>query len=569
MFLRKWIAVLAVLASIALLTLLVVKSQERPLDARLASDQLAQVNYATRLTQQFSREIARTRITRDTSFAALDGTAALWTSADERLARPETGLAAQPETNRTLNRYLALAAERRDGLAEFKAAQLHFIAAFARLRIEAEHILASLRPSDADQSSRTQVMTLLDELASYGLQANPNNGGRIYSLMARMNGRHPTFEQAARDVRAAKDELQPIADALTDSAPVEQLNALGALVRDTIAVQDARIEHYTLALAAFAGALLLVFSLIGLRLRGSFNELDGINANLEKLVEERTDELNRTLQELRMQQAHLIQSEKLSSLGQMVAGVAHEINTPLGYALSNVETVKESIALVEAAGGLSEDAQERVVEADVLLEDSMHGMHQIDELVKSLKNFSRMDRSTTELFNLNDGLDTALKICQNQLKGRVEIERDFAELPAVLCAPSQINQVFLNLINNGAQAIEGTGLIRIETRHEADQAVIRISDSGCGMDEETRAHIFEPFFTTKAVGEGTGLGLSIVFRIIEDHGGRITVDSTPGNGSEFTITLPVRQSAASSPVATFAAEPEASLSIGSATPAGA
>lgn len=565
MFFRKWIAVLAVLGTVALLSVLVIKSQQRPLDARLASDQLAQINYSTRLAEQFSREITRTRITRDTSFAALDGTVALWESADARLAADETGLAAGLDTGTTLNRYRSAAAQRRQELADFKAAQLTFITAFERLRLEAENTLASLLANEAGIATREQVITLLDELASYGLQANPNNGGRIYSLMARLNGSVPAFEQAAREVRAAKDALQPVADSLTSDTPVALLDQLGAQVRDAIAAQDARIEHYTLALAAFAGALLLVFSLIGLRLRGSFNELDSINSNLEKLVEQRTDELNRTLEELRMQQAHLIQSEKLSSLGQMVAGVAHEINTPLGYALSNVETVKESLAIVESAGGLSDDAQERMVEADVLLEDSMHGMNQIDELVKSLKNFSRMDRSATELFDLNEGLETALKICQNQLKGGIEVERDLSELPAIHCAPSQLNQVFLNLINNASQAIHGIGVIRIQTRHEQDQVTIRISDTGCGMDADTRAHIFEPFFTTKAVGEGTGLGLSIVFRIIEDHGGRIDVDSTLGAGTTFTITLPVRQtrtaSASAAALLDDAAEPPMSAAL--------
>ena len=285
-------------------------------------------------------------------------------------------------------------------------------------------------------------------------------------------------------------------------------------------------------------------------------------------MEQRTDELNRTLQELRMQQAHLIQSEKLSSLGQMVAGVAHEINTPLGYALSNVETVKESLVIVEAAGGLSEDAQERMVEADVLLEDSMHGMNQIDELVKSLKNFSRMDRSATEVFDLNEGLETALKICQNQLKGRVEVERDLGEIPAIHCAPSQLNQVFLNLINNGAQAIDGHGLITLRTRHVGEQVQVQIQDSGCGMDAETQAHIFEPFFTTKAVGEGTGLGLSIVFRIIEDHGGSIEVDSTPGRGTCFTLLLPVRHTTPTSAIEPVA-DTTSNDALGAVVPAGA
>ena len=138
-------------------------------------------------------------------------------------------------------------------------------------------------------------------------------------------------------------------------------------------------------------------------------------------------------------------------------------------------------------------------------------------------------------------MDTALKICQTSLKGRITIEKDYhSELPKVHCAPSQINQVFLNLINNGAQAIEGEGVMRLSTRQVGDQVEIRVADTGCGMDADTQAHIFEPFFTTKPVGEGTGLGMSIVFRIIEDHGGRITLNSAPGEGTEFVIQLPMQ-----------------------------
>lgn len=174
----------------------------------------------------------------------------------------------------------------------------------------------------------------------------------------------------------------------------------------------------------------------------------------------------------------------------------------------------------------------------------MHGLEKIDELVKSLKNFSRVDRSHTELFDINEGLDTALKICRNTLKDQIEVVRDYAEgLPDILCAPSQLNQVFLNLINNAAQAMRDGGTLSLSSQRDQDHLNIVIGDTGCGMDAQTQAHIFEPFFTTKPVGEGTGLGLSIVFRIIEDHGGRITVDSTPGQGTQFQIRLPIRQQA--------------------------
>ncbi|MBO6752950.1 MAG: HAMP domain-containing histidine kinase, partial [Spongiibacter sp.] len=276
------------------------------------------------------------------------------------------------------------------------------------------------------------------------------------------------------------------------------------------------------------------------------------NVNLEGVVAERTQDLSQALDDLRLQQAQLIQSEKMASLGQMVAGVAHEINTPLGYANSNVSIVRELVASMEE----QIDGESRE-EFDMLLGDAQYGLEQIAELVMSLKNFSRVDRSHTELFDLNDGVETSLKICQNQIKDLV-VEKQFAELPDISCAPSQLNQVFLNLINNAAQAMGGQGTLTVTTERDGDNAVVKVRDTGCGMDADTVAHIFEPFFTTKPVGEGTGLGLSIVFRIIEDHGGQITVESQPGEGTEFRVSLPI--SAASQPAGDVVTEESVILS---------
>ena len=201
-------------------------------------------------------------------------------------------------------------------------------------------------------------------------------------------------------------------------------------------------------------------------------------------------------------------------------------------ALTDAHAKREEVNPTELAGDL-----------DLLLKDAGHGLTQIAELVGSLKDFSRVDRSRHDMFGVNHGIESALKIAHHDLKDRIEVVREYGELPEIECAPSQINQVFLNLITNAAQAIEGPGQIRIRTAREGDKVAVRIRDSGCGMPDEVKAKIFEPFFTTKAVGQGTGLGLSIVFRIIEDHGGRIEVDTAPGKGTEFTIRLPLKQKA--------------------------
>lgn len=203
-----------------------------------------------------------------------------------------------------------------------------------------------------------------------------------------------------------------------------------------------------------------------------------------------------------------------------------------------------------------------LVEAEVLLGDAEHGFEQISELVMSLKNFSRLDRSFDERLDVNEGLESSLKICQNQLKHRITVRRDFVALPEIPCAPSQLNQVFLNLITNAAQAIDGEGTLDVATRDRGKFVEIEIRDSGCGMDEQTLKHIYEPFFTTKEVGKGTGLGLSIVYRIIEDHHGRITAESTPGKGTSFRISLPKEPPARKAPKRSAESTPAPALDDG-------
>ena len=322
-----------------------------------------------------------------------------------------------------------------------------------------------------------------------------------------------------------------------------------------------------------------------MRLLRSYADLDRANAglaraneHLEEQVKLRTndlsvalDDLESTMKNLRESQAQLVQSEKMASLGQMVAGVAHEINTPLGYARGNARIVRntlgeirglcatqgKALGLLTAANASEEEITGAIAEAEAqrqnlnpdelmgdlesLLLDADHGLVQIADLVSSLKDFSRVDRSRNDLFDLNAGIDSAIKICNNQLKNRVEVVREFGTLPEIECSPSQVNQVFLNLINNAGQAIDGEGRITIRTATEKGGVVVSVSDTGCGMSEEVKKRIFEPFFTTKPVGQGTGLGLSIVFRIVEEHHGRIEVDSKPGAGTTFRVHLPLAQ----------------------------
>ncbi len=448
----------------------------------------------------------------------------------------------------------------------------------ARLQSE----VMSLTVSAAAEASQVQrIRDMLDGLQSGGPPTDQGASER------------PALEEALRQLRSSveavigdKQELNERLDAFFATPTAEQLQALEDEYSLWHEARVAEAAGYRQYLIAYAAVLLLVLLLLGLRLRRSFRELDEANENLEAQVEERTHDLSLTLKELRASQAHLIQSEKMASLGQMVAGVAHEINTPLGYARGNADIVKTSLADIRAvhaqqsralqliAGAeaaehevaealtqalqLDQDlgTQELVEDLDNLLDDTEHGLKQIAELVASLKDFSRVDRSRHDLFDVNQGIESALKICQNHLKSGIAVKKVFGRLPEIECSPSQINQIFLNIITNAAQAVEATGRqdgrIFIHSSSDEQGVSVRFLDNGCGMSEEVKQRIFEPFFTTKPVGKGTGLGMSIIFRIIEDHGGRIEVKSIEGKGSEFMVWLPLKQAEES---ADGAAEP--------------
>ena len=282
------------------------------------------------------------------------------------------------------------------------------------------------------------------------------------------------------------------------------------------------------------------------------------------------DELNKANEDLRNSTAQLIQAEKMASIGQMVAGVAHEINTPLAYVRSSVEIAKDQIpeitTLVAEYGKLrdllvsSQDdnaiakqfevvtqlendfkKNEVMEESSTLMSRSLHGLDQIRELVMNMKNFSRMDRDRVTEYSINEGIDSVIMLATPVLKNHVQIEKHYTDIPHISCSPSQINQVLLNVITNAAQAIEGNdGCIWIETALDNDQVKVTVRDNGKGIEPAVITKIFDPFFTTKEVGDGTGLGLSIAHTIMEEHGGEIRMDSTVGKGSTVTISLPAQ-----------------------------
>ena len=306
------------------------------------------------------------------------------------------------------------------------------------------------------------------------------------------------------------------------------------------------------------------------------DELQELNTDLEQKVELRTEALNLRNKELskiniEMQetQKQLLQAEKMASVGQLAAGVAHEINNPLGFVSSNLSSLKDYVnayklmsyevskltkvpeskhpAIIAGIKAFMDKEDFDFINQDIseLIEESDDGLKRVAEIVAGLKLFSRADTDEKQLFDINACLTTTLNMVNNELKYHCNVETDFQSLPNVPIHVGKINQVFTNLLINASYAIRETGrhgLLKLSTLVETEHVVIHINDSGTGMSEETLTKIFNPFFTTKPEGSGTGLGLSISFGIITEHGGELNVISEIGEGSCFTIKLPIHSS---------------------------
>lgn len=253
-------------------------------------------------------------------------------------------------------------------------------------------------------------------------------------------------------------------------------------------------------------------------------------------LEKQKKDLQNTLEELNKTQIQLIQSEKMASLGQLVAGIAHEINTPLGAINSNTDMISRCVEKIE------EGNQNAVAMVKNILPITQDAIGRINVLVKSLKNFARLDEAVFQEADLHEGILSTLDLIHHEIKNRIEIVKNFADLPLIYCKPNAINQVFMNILVNAYQSIEGQGTISITTAYDRDSVSVKIKDSGRGIKKENLPKIFDPGFTTKGVGVGTGLGLSISYEIIKDHKGQISATSEIGKGTEFTITLPINPS---------------------------
>jgi two-component system NtrC family sensor kinase len=265
-------------------------------------------------------------------------------------------------------------------------------------------------------------------------------------------------------------------------------------------------------------------------------------------------------------QSQLLQSEKLAAIGQLAAGVAHEINNPMGFIRSNLATLRgyaESLLQVVEAysaaepllaqdAGLLERIERVKREADlsflgedikILIAESIDGAERVRRIVQDLRDFSRVGDSEWLPTDLHACMESSINVVWNEIKYKAELVRDYGELPEVECIPSRLNQVFMNLLVNAAQAIAERGRITVSTRHCGERIEIAVADTGQGIAASALPKIFDPFFTTKPVGKGTGLGLSVSYNIVKSHGGDILVATQPGQGSTFTVVLPVKRAA--------------------------
>ncbi|MCL5236863.1 MAG: response regulator [Nitrospirae bacterium] len=291
--------------------------------------------------------------------------------------------------------------------------------------------------------------------------------------------------------------------------------------------------------------------------------------NMMNMLEAKNNQLEKAYAELKAAQSRILQQEKMASIGQLAAGVAHEINNPTGFIMSNLGSLQkytgklseflkiQSEAIEELsrhAGGSAEAVLGRVKEfkrtlkidyvtddLGNLIKESIDGTERVKKIVQDLKRFSHVDESEYKMADINSGLESTINIVWNELKYKASVKKEFGNIPMTKCNPGQLNQVFMNILVNAAHAIEKQGEITVKTWREGEHIHISIADTGCGIPEDKLGKIFEPFFTTKEVGKGTGLGLSIAYDIVKKHNGEITAVSETGKGTKFTIKIPIEE----------------------------
>lgn len=545
---------------------------------------------------RWDQDVLQTKLSISTHYDAVTNPLSDLDSLKNKLAsKIESYLIQSDQLKESVDKYLELMKEKDHLVENFKGQNailhnsLHYIStAVEELNSEIDaELSSSLKPDSSLINLRNESQDLLTALLEYNQLSQQDIIPSLERKIAYLNGQKDKYSDSvstnlqivlnhASVILKRKPEVDKL---MADIVSLPIPKQIDKIEKDYTDVYDKRLhekDYYFSILVAYASLLLLLIAYIGYRLRNSYRELNVLNKQLkianetlEERVVERTQELSKAYAELKQSQAQLIQSEKMASLGQMVAGVAHEINTPLAYCHSNIEVAREQLPeiimllkefgqipnLLSAPEAEQEFLKEQLAttqnlitsleqegileEMEVLLDGSLSGLDQISDMVKSLKDFSRLDQRKVENSDLNKNLDSVLVIANNTLKGKVEVIKHYGNIPLISCSPSQLNQVFLNLIVNAAQAIENHGAITIETFVEDDLVHIVVEDNGKGIPSDVLPRIFDPFFTTKEIGKGTGLGLSIAYKIVEQHGGNIKVKSEVNKGTQFIVSIPV------------------------------
>lgn len=391
------------------------------------------------------------------------------------------------------------------------------------------------------EDNKFLLKTILTFLDSYGYEISTATNG--IEGLEKLTKTH--FDIVISDIR------MPEMDGMQLLAQIKEMS-----IQTEVVIITAHSEEYSYVEVIDSGAIDFIAKPFT---RNEFK------AKIQRVVREVQiqNELRRSIelqkkreQEKEKMQTILNQQEKMACVGQLAAGVAHEINNPTGFILSNLKSLKKYFAKIidytndSAACSNPEELQRlrirKKLKIDYMLEDipdlideSIDGGNRIRDIVQNLKCFSRVENCKPEDFHVNDCIENTLKIIWNELKYKVEIVKEYGELPIIKCHPQELSQVFMNLLVNASHAIEKHGNVTIKTWSDDRNIFIAISDTGCGISQENIPKLFEPFFTTKEVGKGTGLGLSISHKIVKKHNGRIDVESEIGKGTTFTVVLPL------------------------------
>ena len=583
--LRASLAAVAALLLVGVLSLLIVESRAVTEDYYVAhADRMRAIetsrNDLTAVIQGIEGAFGDGRAVSaatESALTRLGENNALLQAADERLRENENVAAQLTAYDTELGRFIADSqafVERQDG----------FAAALREFQEDSPATVKELRRYNLRLQSQnvfSLAIDIIEHATGGGSESGADLSERIEALRNDPTAKATAprtiaqFAGTAAAVIEQRDGVEQSLRALSDSGIVETLWTLSNEILNDNRQTVSRAEMARLLLSVCTVLLLLGSGYAMFRLQTSYRalnksnrELEAVNDSLEERVSERTQELSGAYDDLKESQVQLVQAEKMSSLGELVAGISHEINTPLWYLISNSTVLQERMEQVSEFADVAETMlkgikersdvkgaintglkgfqrmlndgyKDDIDEAQDLIKDSIDGLEELTELAQGLKDFSRLDRARHGEFNVNDGLDKTLLIAKNRLKNKVTVHKHYGELPVIHCSPSQINQIFLNLLTNAADAIEETGDVVIRTLANEDTVRISIADTGCGIPEELLAKIRDPFFTTKEVGKGTGLGLSIVDQIVTSHGGELEIESEADKGTTVTIELPI------------------------------